>query len=102
MAIGTFFIFHLVGLGGQSMLFVEGKDIKESVVKHLEDIRKAMERIKPSISEEIEHWGTPRVMVIYSLGDYMSEVVVKVEPRYLKYLGLEIPQWLVKLMKIKQ
>ena len=83
------------------MMFVEGKEVKENIVKHLEAIRKAMERIKPHIPEEIEHWGTPRIMVVYKLGDYMSEVIVKVEPRYLKYLGLEIPQWLVKLMKIK-
>lgn len=83
------------------MMFIEGKEIEPGIVKYLEEIRKAMQAIRPSISEEIEHWGTPRVMVIYKLQDYISQVVIKVEPRYLKYLGLEIPQWLIKLMKVK-
>jgi hypothetical protein len=79
-------------------MLVEGKNIDERVVKDLENIRTALSHVRPEISTEIKHWGTACLEVIYSLDDCITRVVLEVEPRYLKYLGLEIPHWVEKMM----
>lgn len=80
------------------MMLVEGKAIDERVVKDLESIRNSLSHIRPEISPEIKHWGTASLEVIYSLNDCMTRIVLEIQPRYLKYLGLEIPAWVSKMM----
>ena len=79
-------------------MLVEGEDIDEKVIKDLENFRRLFEHIRPEISTVIKHWGTACLDVIYSLNDLSTRIVIEVEPRYLKYLGLEIPQWVVKML----
>lgn len=81
------------------MMLVEGEDIDERVARDLENIRKLLSHVKPEISTVIKNWGSACLDVIYSLDDCMTRIILEVEPRYLKYLGLEIPQWVIKLME---
>lgn len=84
------------------MLFRESEgEIKEKTVKYLEGLRESLKDIKPQVLEGIEHWGFPRIRIAYTLDSNLSEVVIKIEPRYFKYLGLEVPQWVTDLLSIK-
>lgn len=80
------------------MMLVEGEDIDDKVVNKLEEFRKLFQNIRPEISKVIRHWGTACLDVRYVLNDLSTTIQVEVEPRYLKYLGLEIPEWVVKML----
>jgi len=71
------------------------------IISELEGIRNHLKHIRPEISREVVYYNSPTVKVVYTLQDHMTEINIHVEPRYLKYLGLEVPEWLISLMKKK-
>lgn len=80
-------------------MLTEGKEINQEVVSDLEKIRGCLNQIRPTIPKELIFPDSLTLKVSYTLEDYQSRVNVLVEPRYLKYLGMEIPDWVLKLMR---
>lgn len=80
-------------------MLTEGKDINQEVVKELEKIRGCLNQFRPTIPKELLFPDSLTLQVVYTLEDYQTQVKVLVEPRYLKYLGMEIPDWVITLMR---